>query len=170
MAFDFYKRQILYDKRTGQGAHGLADEVAVGKSRFRRQHVDQGGDEADAHGLPVRGLGQADGDAVRGDRPVRRNAADAGRYEMKYRADGQHERRNGNPAELSALAVVKFQRGNIFYLFHTCSSLYQSMKPHVHDNATDRRHDGHDGVIPSLRPDVAHKAVLAAAEAAQLQA
>ena len=77
MTFEFDECQVLDDERTGQGAERFTDEVAIRKARLRRQDVDQGSDQADAQGLLVTRLGQADGDTIRGDGPVRRDAADA---------------------------------------------------------------------------------------------
>ena len=40
MAFELDEGQVLDDERTGQGAEGFTDEVAVRKARLRRQDVD----------------------------------------------------------------------------------------------------------------------------------
>ena len=108
MAFHFDEGQVLDDKGTGKGPDGFTDKVAIGKARFRRQNIYQGSDKTDAESLFITGLGQTNGDAVGSNRPVRRNAADAWRYEVQDRTDGQHQRRNGNPTELTALTVMKF--------------------------------------------------------------
>ena len=76
MTFEFDECQVLDDERTGQGAERFTDEVAIREARLRRQDVDQGSDQADTQGLLVTRLGQADGDTVRSDGPVRRDAAD----------------------------------------------------------------------------------------------
>ena len=108
MAFELDEGQVLDDEGTGQGAQRFTDQVAVREARFRGQDVDQGGDEADAQRLFIAWLGQADSHAVGRNRPVRRDAADARRNEVQDRTDGQHERRNRDPAELAALTVMKF--------------------------------------------------------------
>ena len=76
MAFELDEGQVLDDERTGQGAERFTDEVAVRKARLRGQDVDQSSDQADAQSLLITRLGQANGDAIGRNGPVRRDTAD----------------------------------------------------------------------------------------------
>ena len=60
-------------QRLGVSPHSLYEW----KKKFSSVSGNQGSDQADTQGLLVTRLGQADGDTIRGDGPVRRDAADA---------------------------------------------------------------------------------------------
>ena len=76
------RQNHVRETRGRHRAQRFADQIAVGKARFRGQNFDAGRHHADAETLAIRRFRQQNRHAIRRDHPIRREPRDGGRRDM----------------------------------------------------------------------------------------